>query len=57
MSDEIVWNKMEENLEASAAITDSIKPLIFKPTRTLFSCDNPTTDKPITIQGGKFFFF
>lgn len=42
---------MEEQLEASA-INNTGKSLIFKPTRTLFTCDNPSADKPIAIQGG-----
>lgn len=30
------------------------KPLVFKPSRSLFTKENPTTDNPLAVQGGKF---
>lgn len=30
------------------------RPLIFKPLRSLFSKENPTTENPIAVQGGKY---
>lgn len=29
------------------------KPLVFKPSRSLFTKENPSTDNPLAVQGGK----
>uniref|UniRef100_A0A1B0B6W0 Trafficking protein particle complex subunit 8 n=1 Tax=Glossina palpalis gambiensis TaxID=67801 RepID=A0A1B0B6W0_9MUSC len=48
LKDEFIWHKIEEMLVAATAKN---RPLIFKPLRSLFCKENPTTDNPIAVQG------
>lgn len=49
-ADEWKWNK----LEWIAAQSASNRPImIFKPNRSLFTYQMPTSENPLSIQGGK----
>lgn len=53
-ADEWKWNK----LEWIAAQSASNKPImIFKPNRSLFTYQMPTSESPLSIQGGILFLF
>lgn len=51
-ADEWKWNKLEW-IAAQSATNKSI--MIFKPNRSLFTYQMPTTDNPLSIQGGTIF--
>ncbi|XP_037938584.1 trafficking protein particle complex subunit 8 [Teleopsis dalmanni] len=48
LSDESIWHKLEEMAFNTAFLN---KPLVFKPTRYLFTKDCPTTEPPLAVQG------
>uniref|UniRef100_A0A1I8NQR6 Trafficking protein particle complex subunit 8 n=1 Tax=Stomoxys calcitrans TaxID=35570 RepID=A0A1I8NQR6_STOCA len=48
LSDETIWHKLEEMLVTTASAN---KPQVFKPSRSLFTKENPTVDNPVAIQG------
>lgn len=48
-ADEWKWNKLEW-IAAQSASSRSI--MIFKPNRSLFTYQMPTSDSPLSIQGG-----
>lgn len=52
LNEESVWHKIEEMIVTTAAAN---KPLVFKASKSLFTKENPTTDNPLAVQGGKFF--
>uniref|UniRef100_T1GTT1 TPPC8 first Ig-like domain-containing protein n=1 Tax=Megaselia scalaris TaxID=36166 RepID=T1GTT1_MEGSC len=47
MKNEIVWQKMEEMLVNSA----NPKVMVFKPTKNLFTYQNPTVENPLSAHG------
>lgn len=47
LSDESTWQKIEEMI----ATTASNKPIVFKPTKTLFTHENPSVDHPLAVHG------
>lgn len=47
LKDEFKWQKLEEMVVQAA----SSKPIVFKPSRCLFTSENPTTDNPLCIHG------
>ncbi|XP_075159619.1 trafficking protein particle complex subunit 8 homolog l(3)76BDm [Haematobia irritans] len=49
LSDEPIWHKLEEMIVTTASAAN--KPQVFKPSRSLFTKENPTIDNPIAIQG------
>ncbi|XP_005180658.1 trafficking protein particle complex subunit 8 [Musca domestica] len=48
LSDESVWHKLEEMIVTTASAN---KPLVFKPSRSLFTKENPTLESPLAVQG------
>lgn len=51
LCEESVWHKIEEMIVTTASAN---KPIVFKPSRTLFTKENPTTENPLAVQGGNF---
>ncbi|XP_017034499.1 trafficking protein particle complex subunit 8 [Drosophila kikkawai] len=47
-ADEAIWNKMEEMLVITAA---NNKPFVFKPSRYLYTKQQPATEIPVAVQG------
>lgn len=47
-ADESIWHKIEEMLVITAA---SNKPFVFKPSRYLFTKQQPATESPLAVQG------
>lgn len=47
-ADEAIWHKMEEMLVITAA---SNKPFVFKPSRYLYTKQQPATECPLAVQG------
>ncbi|SPP76613.1 trafficking protein particle complex subunit 8 [Drosophila guanche] len=47
-ADESIWNKIEEMLVITAA---SNKPFVFKPTRYLYTKQQPALETPVAVQG------
>ncbi|KAL7734413.1 hypothetical protein ACLKA6_010743 [Drosophila palustris] len=47
-ADEAIWNKIEEMLVITAA---SNKPFVFKPSRYLYTKQQPATECPLAVQG------
>lgn len=47
-ADEVIWNKMEEMLVITAA---NNKPFVFKPSRYLYTKQQPALEVPVAVQG------